>query len=158
MPCSPEIVPFKESSQEAPLIESAMSEIEEHPPISEEHQEELEVEHLENYATLTKEQLVARIEELSEVPEFNAVKSKVFAVRDAFNHIASEEKATALSKFLEDGGLKEEFDFKSDALEDRFNEALKKHNKKVGGKLSITEEGYNILEPTIRIFEEKVKV
>ena len=28
----------------------------------------------------------------------------------------------------------------------------------VGGKLSITEEGYNILEPTIRIFEEKVKV
>ena len=28
----------------------------------------------------------------------------------------------------------------------------------VGGKLSITEEGYNILEPTIRIFEEKAKV
>jgi hypothetical protein len=28
----------------------------------------------------------------------------------------------------------------------------------VGRKLSITEEGYNILEPTIRIFEEKVKV
>jgi hypothetical protein len=28
----------------------------------------------------------------------------------------------------------------------------------VGGKLSITEEGYNILEPTIRVFEEKVKV
>jgi hypothetical protein len=28
----------------------------------------------------------------------------------------------------------------------------------VGGKLSINEQGYNILEPTIKIFEEKAKV
>ena len=117
-------------SQHIPVSETIIADIEEHPPLPEDHHEELETEQLENYADLSKEQLVARLEELIGVPDFNSVKSKVNTVRDAFNHISSEEKATALSKFLEDGGLKEEFDYKGDAFEDRFNDSLKKYNKR----------------------------
>ena len=133
-----EIQPSAESPKEIPndapqkVVDEVLpvTEIEEHPPVPEEHHEELEIEPLENYADFTKEQLVARMQELCEVPEFNTVKSKVFAIRDAFNIITAEQRAVALSKFLEDGGVKEEFDFKGDALEDRFNESLKKFNKR----------------------------
>ena len=127
----PEAEPVLTHDVTLPVNESAnITDIEENPPLPEEHQEELEAEPLENFSLLNKEQLVARLQELVEVPEFNSVKSKVNAVRDVFHHIISEERASALSKFLEDGGLKEEFDYKADALEDRFNEALKKYNKR----------------------------
>lgn len=99
-------------------------------PVAEEHHEELEHEPLENFGDYNKEQLAARMEEFSDAPDFNAVKNKVNAARDAINHITSEERAAALSKFLEDGGLKEEFDFRPDAFEERFNEAYKKFNKR----------------------------
>jgi hypothetical protein len=69
------------------------------------------------------------MQELSEIAEFNTVKNKVNAARDAFNTIVSEERSVALSKFLEDGGLKEEFDYK-DSLEDQFSEHYKKYNKR----------------------------
>ena len=107
----PETEPVLTHDVTLPVNESANStDIEENQPLTEEHQEELEAEPLENFSLLNKEQLVARLQELVEVPEFNSVKSKVNAVRDVFHHIISEERASALSKFLEDGGLKEEFD------------------------------------------------
>ena len=102
---------------------------EEHLPIAEEHHEEIDHEPLENFGDYNKEQLAGRMEEFSNAADFNSVKNKVNAARDAFNHIITAERAAALSKFLEDGGLKEEFDFR-DAAEDRFNEAYKKYNKR----------------------------
>lgn len=129
-----EIQPSAPEAEPAPVLSEPESlptlEHEELLPVAEEHHEEIEHEPLENFGELNKAQLAARMEELADAPDFNAVKNKVNAVRDAFNHIVSEERAAALSKFLEDGGLKEEFDYRADAHEDKFNEAYKKFNKR----------------------------
>src|SRR5687768_2434859 len=93
-PESQVVVAEQEPANESPLphaehvLESPDTDAEEHLPVSEEHHEELEP--LENFGDYSKEQLAQRMEEFSNAVEFNAVKDKVNAARDAFNHITSE--------------------------------------------------------------------
>ena len=98
-------------------------------PSAEQH-EEPEPEVLENFGTFSKEELTNRMEQLSEEADVNTIKNKVNQVRDAFNNIVSQEKAAALSKFLEDGGVAEEFERSTDPLEERFNKGYAKYGKR----------------------------
>ena len=98
-------------------------------PEVEEHHEELEPEALENFSAYDKEELTARMEALSEVADLNSIKNKVNQARDAFNYIVTTDRATVLSKFLEDGGVAEEFVYTPDPLDDRFNRAYAKYSK-----------------------------
>ncbi len=107
------------------------SEVEHEGPLPdvEELHEELEPEALENFSGYSKEELAKRMEELSDIADLNSIKNKINQARDAFNHIVSTERATALSKFLEDGGVAEEFSHAADSFDDRFNKAYAKYSK-----------------------------
>ena len=59
----------------------------------------------------------------------NAVKNRVNAARDVFQGIVQQEKSVALAKFLEEGGVKEEFDYQ-DQIEIKFFDAYKHYQKR----------------------------
>lgn len=84
----------------------------------------------EDLSTLTREQLVDRLEQYvaeNEVPRF---KERIHSIRDLVSQIIAHEKQAALDKFLEDGGNRDDFKPAMDPLEDRFNKALRKFNKR----------------------------
>ncbi len=98
-------------------------------PLIEEHIEELESEPLENFNGYSKKDLARRMEELCNENDLVAIRNKVAAAREAFNQIITQEKATALSKFLEEGNNADEFEYFPDAVEERFRKAYSKYSK-----------------------------
>lgn len=124
----------------APVAE-VVEETESNPAINEEEQHlnelpveiseevEAEVEPDEDFSQLSKPDLVDKMESFSKHENVNAVKNRVNAARDIFQGIVQQEKSVALAKFLEDGGVKEEFDYQ-DQLETKFFDAYKHYQKR----------------------------
>lgn len=90
--------------------------------------EELEPE--EDLSTLSKEQLVERLEQYASEQESPRFKDRVNSIRDNLSQTFSQEREAALAKFIEDGGNRDDFKPVSDPLEERFSKALKKFNKR----------------------------
>jgi hypothetical protein len=90
--------------------------------------EELEPE--EDLSTLSKEQLVERLEQYASEQESPRFKDRVNSIRDNLSQTFSQEREAALAKFIEDGGNRDDFKPVSDSLEERFSKALKKFNKR----------------------------
>jgi len=84
--------------------------------------EESEEEPEEDFSQLSKQELLEKMEIFSKHDNVNAVKNRINAARDIFQGIVQQEKSLALSKFLEDGGVKEEFDYQ-DTVETKFFDA-----------------------------------
>ncbi len=91
--------------------------------------EEIEIEPLENFSGYTKEELTNRMEEMCQETDLIGIRNKVTQAREAFNHIIAQEKAAALSKFLEEGKTAEEFEFFADSTEEKFRKAYSKYSK-----------------------------
>ncbi len=96
-------------------------------PVNEEPIEELEP--IENFSAYSKSELTERMEALCMETDLNSIKNKVNQAREAFNQIVVQEKATALSKYLEEGNNAEEFEHFPDAMEERFRKAYSKYSK-----------------------------
>ena len=116
------------TEEQAINVTETVSEIEA-VPVVEEHTEELEIESLENFNGYSKKDLARRMEELCNENDLVAIRNKVASAREAFNQIVTQEKATALSKFLEEGNNAEEFEYFPDAVEERFRKAYSKYSK-----------------------------
>lgn len=110
-----------EAKSESELIEQ---------PMHEEHVEEQLPEPAEDFSTLSKEELVKLMETLSSTEDINAVKQRVYGIKDAVEHIQNTEREYALSTFIEEGGNKEDFKYAWDSLDDRFQSSIKKFNKR----------------------------
>lgn len=91
--------------------------------------DEIEHEPEENFGTMSKEDLTERMEAFSKETDFNSVKNRVAAAKESFQLIYNQERDAALAKFIADGGVKEEFDYK-DPLEEKFFNAYKHYNKR----------------------------
>ena len=91
--------------------------------------EESEEEPEEDFSQLSKQELLEKMESFSKHENVNAVKNRINAARDIFQGIVQQEKSIALSKFLEDGGVKEEFDYQ-DTVETKFFDAYKHYQKR----------------------------
>lgn len=89
-----------------------------------------EAEDIENFNSLSKEGIVKTIEDFLLDQNYNNIRSKIIPLREAFNELCSQEKQNLLEKYIENGGEREEFEYKPDELEARFNIALKKVNRK----------------------------
>jgi hypothetical protein len=131
-PASSEVV--LEVHEEPASIEAAAAvhEEEEHLnqlPVEEIEEVEAEVEPDEDFSLLSKQELLEKMETYSKHEKVNAVKNRVNAARDVFQGIVQQEKSVALAKFLEDGGVKEEFDYQ-DQLEIKFFDAYKHYQKR----------------------------
>ena len=133
---------------EEPAIIEAIVEVHEEPAIieataevheEEEHLNQLVVEELEeveaevepdeDFSLLSKQELLVKMELYSKHDKVNAVKNRVTAARDVFQGIVQQEKSVALAKFLEEGGVKEEFDYQ-DQIEIKFFDAYKNYQKR----------------------------
>jgi len=126
-------------------------------PLQEEHLAALPEEHLEtlpeqeeNYNHLTKEELVKVAEGFAE-GDIAVVKSKINALKNAFEQIQSSEKEQALSAFLEEGGVKDDFKYSYTQADDRFQSALKKYNKR---KAEYAEQQEKLRENNFNIKQE----
>ena len=98
-------------------------------PVEEIEEVEAEVEPNEDFSQLSKQELLEKMEIYSKHDKVNAVKNRVNAARDAFQGIVQQEKSVALAKFLEEGGVKEEFDYQ-DQIEIKFFDAYKHYQKR----------------------------
>ena len=100
-----------------------------HLPVEESEEVEVELEPNEDLSQLSKQELLEKIETYSKHDKANAVKNRINAARDVFQGIVQQEKSVALAKFLEEGGVKEEFDYQ-DQIEIKFFDAYKQYQKR----------------------------
>ena len=100
----------------------------EHP--EEEHFED-EVDQLEqiDISSLGKEELIAFAESLIENPKVNVIKSHLNEAKEKFESILLEERKVALEKWIEGGGIEEDFKPVKDPDKSKFLNAYKKVNK-----------------------------
>ncbi len=133
-----DVVANVSEAEETPVVEAAevvaseVHEEEEHLnqlPVEEIEEVEAEVEPDEDFSQLSKQELLEKMESYSKHDKVNAVKNRVNAARDVFQGIVQQEKSVALAKFLEEGGVKEEFDYQ-DQLEIKFFDAYKHYQKR----------------------------
>lgn len=99
-------------------------------PASSEENIEIEVEQVENFNAYTKEELVKAIEVFLTEPDYIKIKSKINPLKEAFNDLVAHERQLQFEKYIENGGEKDDFEYKPDELEVQFSEALKKSHRK----------------------------
>jgi hypothetical protein len=92
--------------------------------------QEAETEPIENFGQLSKEELLQRMEVFAQESDLNSVKNRIQATKDAFQTLVQHEKDAMLAAFLENGGIKEEFEPRPDPIEESFFELYKKYNKR----------------------------
>ncbi|MCK6611010.1 MAG: DUF349 domain-containing protein [Bacteroidia bacterium] len=83
------------------------------------------VEELPDFSSLPKEDLLQAALKAAAEKEVDEAISVLKAIRPVLEHHLQEEQATALSKFLEDGGEKDNFEFRGDGTREKFNEAFR---------------------------------
>lgn len=89
------------------------------------HAEEQDDDQEVDYSTLSKEELFAVVKELSHEHNFNRVDKSLKEVKPLFNKIRNKEKAIALEKFIAEGGVKDDFEYKGDATDREFDTTVK---------------------------------
>jgi hypothetical protein len=92
------------------------------------HEEALEdsheVEHV-DYSSYTKAQLVNEIKELAKEDNFRRVDQVLRDIKPLFDEVREKEKAEALLKFIANGGVAEDFEYKGDELDNIFDASFK---------------------------------
>ncbi len=85
----------------------------------------------ESYSHLDKESLLAKLSESNILLDGEPEKRKVKKITAAYIEISNLDNETKLAKFLEQGGLKEDYEIIQDPIDHEFFEKLKKFNQKL---------------------------
>lgn len=130
----PETTPVNE----APAAEEAMPEAENNE--SAEAKEEAFVEPEVDYSGCTREELVSRLHDLL-LGEITQIKNRVASIRNAFNAANAEVRKAAFDQFIAEGGNKDEYEPKDDAVAETFRtlyneyrERRQKHQEEVDAR------------------------
>ncbi len=83
-----------------------------------------------HYETMSREELTVILEEAVRDKDINDIKAEVALVKVAYYQKEKEEKEAALAKFIEDGGVKEDYSFQEDSVGIRFTTALNIYKEK----------------------------
>jgi len=130
----------------------------EEPPLTENHEEiEAKFDELadEDYSVLNKAELVKKMEEVLSSDDFDAIKTKVKSIKNAYRVIEKDEYDTKRRLFLEDGGKKEEFAPVKDPNDEKFETLMLLFNHKREENRKQTENQLNDnLEQKKQIIEE----
>ncbi|MCG8475223.1 MAG: DUF349 domain-containing protein [Cytophagales bacterium] len=112
------------ASSEASAVSEAANEAAEEISQPEAEEETLSVEdiHPEEYEGKTKEELLKALSPLKSSNQFKYIDALVKVVREAYNRIRSEEREAALQKYVEEGGEKDDFYYRGDETDIRFDE------------------------------------
>ncbi len=92
----------------------------------------------ENYSQLSKQELLQILIDF-ENEEIGAVKHKVLVIKDAYENLISAEREIALSKFIEEGGMKEDFKQEGSDLDEKFFASVRKFNKRKAAHFELLE-------------------
>ncbi len=103
--------------------EALSPELEEHPAIAVEHEEETLEENLLDYSGYNKKQLVQVLESLLKSSDISQVGKILKEIKPVYDELYAVQKSKALKKYLEEGGEKDGFEYKEDELDRRFHEA-----------------------------------
>ena len=106
------------------ITESIILEIEELNAVDEIVHELNDVELEEKYNHFSKEELIESLNELVHEENLNSIKTKISLIKVAFLKIIKEEKLHIFEKFIEEGGVKEDFMPVEDESEIRFKAAF----------------------------------
>lgn len=99
---------------------NSASENEEHPVL----------EAVENYLVYSKEELVHLLDELMKENDFSAIRNKVFAIKEAFQTLISQERHVSLAEEGEEATEKVEQAKIADPVADKFFALMKKFNRR----------------------------
>jgi hypothetical protein len=84
-----------------------------------------DVDHHVDYSDYTKAQVVGVIKDLAKETNFRKVDAVLRDVKPHYDELREKERAAALEKFLQSGGIAEDFEFKGDDLDNTFDANLK---------------------------------
>lgn len=87
-------------------------------------------EHLAHYEQMSKAELAHALKAIVDADDTLTQKQKVRAIRDAYQKIKSHDDATALAKFIEDGGIKTDFENRKSADDIVFESLYEKYKTK----------------------------
>lgn len=93
--------------------------------INDNHAEEQDDDGSVDFSSYSKEQLASAVKELANETSFSRIDSIIKEVRPLFNGIRNKEKAAALEKFIAEGGVKDDFDYKGDTADHDFDATVK---------------------------------
>ncbi len=112
--------------QEEPVNEAA-EEVSETALKQDEHTEEIEPEeeHAVNYADFTKADLVARVKELAKEEDVRKAESFLKAIRPFYDELRQQERAEALDRFIKEGGVEDDFEYRLDEADHAFDATAK---------------------------------
>lgn len=91
----------------------------------EDHDDSSEEDNHIDYSNCSKEELAKVIKELSGESSFSRIDSVIREIKPLFNEIRNGEKAKALDKFIAEGGVKDDFDYKGDDIDHEFDATVK---------------------------------
>jgi hypothetical protein len=92
--------------------------------------EEEEVEEIPDFSNFNKQQLLHAVTTAIQEKDMIEATHIVKAVKPLLDQILEEEYNQALQKFIEEGGVKDDFEFKSDNSRELYNEAVKQLKQK----------------------------
>ncbi|MEQ8364881.1 MAG: DUF349 domain-containing protein [Cyclobacteriaceae bacterium] len=93
--------------------------------VEDNHVEEQDDDNSVDYSNFSKEQLASAVKELTNETSFSRIDGIIKEIRPLFNAIRNKEKAAALEKFIAEGGVKDDFDYKGDAADHDFDATVK---------------------------------
>lgn len=93
----------------------------------------------ENYAQMDKGELVSKLNELMIQKDVENAKNKIKKIKDAYLEIKNSENADRLNKFIEDGGLKSDFEDEPSNMENDFFDKIKKLNQRLTDQRKLKE-------------------
>jgi hypothetical protein len=89
----------------------------EHDEAVDEHAEEVHV----DYTGYSKQQLAAVVKDLTKEDNFRRVDAILREVKPLYDDIRDKERAAALTRFIENGGVEDDFDYKGDETDNTFD-------------------------------------
>ena len=98
-------------------------------PLDEETQQLEEHEQHAVYANLSREDLLARLTEQVANHDVDATRAGVKKIFEIYDLRLQEEKDTKLNQFIVSGGVKEDFKYRLDATDERFEDLRRRYNK-----------------------------
>jgi hypothetical protein len=96
----------------------------EHEDSSNDALDEAEHKHV-DYTQFTKSQLAELIKDLSKETNFKKVDTILKEIKPLFDELKDKERAEALARFIKDGGIAEDFEYKGDEADNIFDANLK---------------------------------
>ncbi|MBX2916788.1 MAG: DUF349 domain-containing protein [Cyclobacteriaceae bacterium] len=112
----------KEVQEEVQVEDSLVTPTTHH---DEEHDVESEEHHEVDYGGFTKAELVSAVKDLAKEDNFKKVDQALKEIKPLYEEIRATERREALEKFMTDGGIEEDFEYRLDELDHTFDATVK---------------------------------